>query len=82
MISPDSGREGTADENKPLLGRHIVITRPRRQANSFVREIEELGGEVVEFPTIEIVPPKSYSHLDRAIDRIESYDWIIFTSVN
>ena len=40
------------------------------------------GGEVVEFPTIEILPPKSYSPLDRAIQRIETYDWIIFTSVN
>ncbi|MEE9185516.1 MAG: uroporphyrinogen-III synthase [Candidatus Binatia bacterium] len=47
-----------------------------------MRGIEELGGEVVEFPTIEIVPPKSYSPLDRAIGKIEGYDWIIFTSVN
>jgi hydroxymethylbilane synthase len=82
VIIPGSGREGTADEDKPLFGRHIVVTRPRSQANSFVRGIEELGGEVVEFPTIEIVSPKSYSPLDRAINKIESYDWLIFTSVN
>jgi len=81
-INTVSGREGPAGEDKPLFGRHIVITRPRLQANSFVREIEELGGEVVEFPTIEILPPKSYSPLDRAIQRIETYDWLVFTSVN
>ncbi len=81
-IIPGSDREGTADENRPLHGRCIVVTRPRHQANSFARGIEELGGEVVEFPTIEIVPPKSYSPLDRAIGKIEGYDWIIFTSVN
>ena len=37
---------------------------------------------MIEFPTIEIVPPVSWEGLDRAIDRMNSYDWIIFTSVN
>jgi hypothetical protein len=41
-----------------------------------------LGGEVVEFPTIEIRPPQSYEPLDRAIQRISNYDWLMFTSVN
>ena len=34
----------------------------------------------VEFPTIETTPPKSYAALDRAINRLDSFDWIIFTS--
>ncbi|HET8917724.1 MAG TPA: uroporphyrinogen-III synthase [Candidatus Binatia bacterium] len=46
------------------------------------QRIESLGGEVVEFPTIEIRPPESYGPLDQAINQIESYDWLIFTSVN
>jgi uroporphyrinogen III methyltransferase / synthase len=41
-----------------------------------------LGGEVVEFPTIEIRPPESYGALDQAIYQIANYDWLIFTSVN
>ena len=41
-----------------------------------------MGAEVVVFPTIEIVPPLRWDKVDKAIDRIESYDWIIFTSVN
>jgi uroporphyrinogen III methyltransferase/synthase len=44
--------------------------------------IESLGGEVVEFPTIEIRPPESYEPLDQAIHRISNYDWVMFTSVN
>lgn len=67
-------------ETRPLFGRRIVVTRP--QAGSFTREIEDLGGEVVEFPTIQILPPKSYDPLDGAIQRIHTYHWIIFTSVN
>jgi uroporphyrinogen III methyltransferase/synthase len=67
---------------KPLLGRRIIITRARSQAKAFVRAIEELSGEVVEFPTIQILPPQSYDSLDRAIREIDNYRWIIFTSVN
>ncbi|MGH7828836.1 MAG: uroporphyrinogen-III C-methyltransferase, partial [Candidatus Binatia bacterium] len=69
-------------ETKPLFGRRIVVTRARSQAGPFVRAIEDLGGEAIEFPTIEIAPPQSYEPLDRAVERLESYDWIIFTSVN
>jgi uroporphyrinogen III methyltransferase/synthase len=69
-------------ETKPLFGRRIVITRPRSQAGSFAERIEDLGGEVVEFPTIEILPPQSYAALDEAIQNIGRYHWIIFTSVN
>jgi uroporphyrinogen III methyltransferase/synthase len=41
-----------------------------------------LGGEVIEFPTIEIRPPESYAALDDAIANIHTYHWVIFTSVN
>ena len=75
-------KSGPSEKVKPLLGRRIVVTRARSQASSFVRAIEEQGGEVVKFPTIEIHPPKSYGPLDRSIQAIKSYQWIIFTSVN
>ena len=67
---------------KPLLGRKVVITRARSQAASFAEAIEELGGEALVFPTIEILPPHSYQPLDEAICEIQSYHWIFFTSVN
>jgi uroporphyrinogen III methyltransferase/synthase len=37
---------------------------------------------VIPFPVIRIAPPESWEELDRAIDRLESYRWIIFTSAN
>jgi uroporphyrinogen III methyltransferase/synthase len=67
---------------KPLSGRRIVITRAREQAVAFSEAVEKLGGEPFPFPTIDILPPDSYEPLDEAIDRIQEYDWIIFTSVN
>jgi uroporphyrinogen III methyltransferase / synthase len=65
-----------------LKGKRILITRARSQAPSLAQRIESLGGEVIEFPTIEIRPPESYGPLDQAIKQIASYDWLIFTSVN
>jgi len=67
---------------KPLSGRRIAITRARSQAGAFARALGALGGEVVEFPTIEILPPESYDPLDQVIQKIKNYHWIIFTSVN
>ena len=65
-----------------LRGKRILVTRARSQASSLAQRIESLGGEVVEFPTIEIRPPESYVPLDQAINQIGSCDWLIFTSVN
>ena len=82
LMAPPKGGASPSGESKALSGRRVVITRARSQAGAFARALEALGGEVVEFPTIEILPPKSYDLLDRAIQKIENYHWIIFTSVN
>jgi uroporphyrinogen III methyltransferase / synthase len=74
--------DNLSDSPHPLRGKRILVTRARSQALSLVQRIESLGGEVVEFPTIEIRPPESYGPLDQAIQQIAAYDWLIFTSVN
>lgn len=67
---------------KPLLGKSIVITRAREQAAELSQLLEEYGAHVIEFPTIEIVPPDRWKPVDRAIDNLGSYQWLIFTSTN
>jgi uroporphyrinogen III methyltransferase/synthase len=69
-------------ERRPLFGRRIAVTRARAQAGRFAALLAEAGAEVIECPAIEIAPPESYEPLDAAIDRIDSYDWVLFTSVN
>jgi uroporphyrinogen III methyltransferase/synthase len=44
--------------------------------------LRERGATVVEVPTIEILPPLSWDEVDRAIDRLSTYDWLILTSTN
>lgn len=67
---------------KPLAEKRIVVTRARAQAESLALRIEEAGGEVIEFPTIEIQPPEDFVAFDAALEKISTYDWLIFTSVN
>lgn len=69
-------------ETKPLFGRRILVTRAREQASSFAQILEAAGAEIVEFPTITIVPPESWEPLDTAIGRLREYRWVIFTSAN
>ena len=69
-------------EKKPLFGRRVVVTRARAQAGELSRELETLGAAVFEFPTIEIKPPENIGPLDEAIRNLDSFDWIVFTSVN
>jgi uroporphyrinogen III methyltransferase / synthase len=69
-------------ERRPLFGRRIVVTRARGQAGGLVSGLREVGADVLECPAIEIAPPPSFADLDAAIDRLESYDWVLFTSVN
>jgi uroporphyrinogen III methyltransferase/synthase len=69
-------------EERPLFGKRIVVTRAREQASDFLACLSELGAECVEFPTIEVIPPSSWKELDRAIGNLESYQWLVFTSVN
>jgi uroporphyrinogen III methyltransferase/synthase len=69
-------------ENLPLFGKRIVVTRAKGQAGGLAASLEALGACVIEIPTIEIQPPADPAPLDRAIDNLASYDWLIFTSAN
>jgi uroporphyrinogen III methyltransferase/synthase len=72
----------SATDARPLRGKRIVITRARAQAAGLAQAIEQLGGEVVEFPTIEIRPVADLRALDDALNSLAGYDWLMFTSVN
>ncbi|MBP1156609.1 MULTISPECIES: uroporphyrinogen-III C-methyltransferase [unclassified Paenibacillus] len=72
-------------EHKPLFGRRILVTRARSQASDLVSQIDELGGEAVEFPVIrtqQTSDPGAQVLRDEAIGSLEQFDWVIFTSVN
>jgi uroporphyrinogen III methyltransferase/synthase len=70
-------------EALPLFGRRVVVTRTRKQASTLSERLRRLGAEVLEIPTIKIVPlPLGETQRERLADMSRFYDWLVFTSPN
>ena len=76
------GRRGPLSwfERLPLFGRRVVLTRP--DGDEAARSIEELGGEALLAPMVQIRPAEDQGPMDRAIGSISSNGWLVFTSPN
>ncbi|MBW4448981.1 MAG: uroporphyrinogen-III synthase [Spirirestis rafaelensis WJT71-NPBG6] len=66
----------------PLVGKTILVTRSVGQSSQFSDRLTEVGATVIEMPTLEIVPPSSWSGLDNAIAHLSDFHWLILTSTN
>jgi uroporphyrinogen III methyltransferase/synthase len=66
-------------EEKPMFGHRILVTREHSEGFEL---LDELGAEIIQFSTVEIVPPETWADLDAAIGNVTGYDWLIFTSTN
>ncbi|MBK6684257.1 MAG: uroporphyrinogen-III synthase [Deltaproteobacteria bacterium] len=71
---PSKGRE--------LDGRTVLVTRAPEQAGALSEALRDRGAEVLELPTILIVPPETYAPLDQALSQASSYDALILGSRN
>jgi len=69
-------------ERRPLFGKRVLVTRTREQAGALAALLSEAGAEVIECPAIRLVDPPSLEPFDAALARLETYDWIVLTSVN
>lgn len=69
-------------ENKPLFGKSVLVTRARAQQSALAEQLEDLGAKVIEVPMIAIESPPEWEQVDRALTKLDIYQWIIFTSVN
>ncbi len=65
-----------------LAGKRVLVTRATGQNAKFSAQLTALGAIPVEFPTIRIVPPTDFSPLGDAIAALDSFDWLVLTSVN
>jgi uroporphyrinogen III methyltransferase/synthase len=69
-------------EKLPLFGTRIVVTRAADQAGELSDRLRALGADPQELPVIALEPSADPAPLDRAIENLAIYDWLIFTSVN
>lgn len=67
-------------EKRPLFGRRVVVTRAREAAHELSEPLRRLGAEVLEVPAVRLVAPEDTGPLRRALERVEEFDWIVFTS--
>jgi len=65
-----------------LTRRRVLVTRTPGRASELTARLQAEGATVISIPTIEIVPPESYGGLDDALARLDSFDWVIFTSAH
>ncbi len=70
-------------EDRPLLGRRVVVTRTRQQASTLAAGLRLLGAEPLEVPVIEIADPADGGALLLEVaGRLGTYDWVVVTSPN
>lgn len=67
---------------KPLHGVRVLVGRARHQAGALSGELRKQGADVIEIPFIQIRKPRSFKPLDAALKNLNTYDWLILTSVN
>lgn len=68
---------------RPLQGRRVVVTRPRAQAGSLVRALQQVGASVVALPVVTIAEPADGGEaLAAAARRVADFAWVGFASAN
>jgi uroporphyrinogen-III synthase len=63
-----------------LAGRVVVVTRDEPPHGPLTRRLEAEGARVLAWPTIALEPPRDPAPLERALGRLEQYDWLLLTS--
>ncbi|NMG07285.1 uroporphyrinogen-III synthase [Brasilonema sp. UFV-L1] len=66
----------------PLHGKRIIVTAPRNYAARLSGQLINQGGMPFLMPTIETCSLENFTDLDAALQHIDAFDWIAFTSRN
>jgi uroporphyrinogen III methyltransferase/synthase len=67
---------------RTLSGLRVAVTRAAGRSDGLIDGLLARGAEVVHAPLIAIGSPVDPGALEAAARRIESYDWVVFTSLN
>ena len=67
-------------EELPLSGWKVLVTRPKELVSRTADMLREKGAEVLELPAIRTVPMEDQNRLYKALDHLEEYQWLVFTS--
>lgn len=65
---------------RPLEGRRILLLREGAKSRQAAKRLEALGAVPLWAPISELIDPPSWMAVDRALDALSCYDWLIVTS--
>jgi uroporphyrinogen III methyltransferase/synthase len=67
---------------RPLFGRRVLVAGSPVTSEKLRHQLAALGAEVIEQPAIRISEPPDWTPVDAALDRLDQYDWLVFSSGN
>ncbi len=65
---------------RPWFGKRVWITSPKHSGHALGKKFAELGASTIEYPVIAIESPVDWQSADAIIQKIQEYDWIVFSS--
>lgn len=68
-------------ESRPLAGMKIAVTRPQGRGTKLGDRLAFLGAEVLPLPSIETKALTLNEEIRSAVERLDEFRWIVFTSV-
>ena len=68
--------------SKPLIGKKILVTRPKEKVGQLADKLREKGAKVIEFPCIETVVNPENEDFSDAMASLADYAYMVFTSPN
>jgi uroporphyrinogen III methyltransferase/synthase len=67
---------------RPLFGIRVLVSSSAHTAAKLLAGLTPLGADVLASPVIRISEPSDWSPVDDAVERLETYDWLVFSSLN
>jgi uroporphyrinogen III methyltransferase/synthase len=69
-------------EARPLFGTTILVPGSPRTSEKLRRFLGSHGAEVILAPAIRIEHPDDWSPVDQALENLDRFDWLVFSSSN
>ena len=67
---------------RPLLNTRVLVAGSPSTSGKLRDRLADLGAEVIAQPAIRITDPPDWAPVDTALDRLDRYDWLVFSSSN
>ncbi|MCP9801587.1 uroporphyrinogen-III synthase [Synechococcus sp. RedBA-s] len=65
-----------------LSSRVVAVTRAEQQLGEARTLFERAGARVLDLPALVIGPPDEWGPLDDALEELEAFHWLVFSSIN